>query len=51
MAQVRNPLPSIERLRELFQYKDGALFYKKEEFVQLARDMVHGSFANHGLAI
>ena len=30
MAQVRNPLPSIERLHELFEYKDGALFYKKD---------------------
>ena len=28
--QVRNPLPSIKRLRELFQYKDGELYWKQK---------------------
>ena len=30
MAQARNPLPSFERLHELFEYKDGELRYKND---------------------
>lgn len=30
MAQVRNPLPSFARLHELFEYKEGELYWKKK---------------------